>query len=273
MFDNTAPDTIAPARAAAWSDLSPATKTVGLAEQWVAESASTDSRAVAKGFSQVTNTPPDSNTVGLQTGWNDLPPEENTAATAGGVGDMTVAAPSPNTVGLATAWSPLGSDADTRATADAFTQFPDVAAESKSVGVATSFDNLPPGSIDLSSQGAFTDQSATAFVLQGEVAPVNGVTTPASPIAVPFNTTLVAGTNYLVEVGGRASIVTVTLPDPPSLTQRIEIADVSGHGSAFPITVNAGTKVISDTNSSTYSIDRSYAVLVLSYTGTAWKIL
>ena len=117
------------------------------------------------------------------------------------------------------------------------------------------------------------NNGATNIVLQGEVSPVGGITTPASPTAVPHNTTLVSGTNYLVQVGSRASVVTITLPDPPSLAQRIEIADTSGQAATFNIAVNCGTKQISDTGSTTYTIDRNFAVLVLSYTGSNWKVL
>lgn len=117
------------------------------------------------------------------------------------------------------------------------------------------------------------NNGATNIVLQGEVSPVGGVTTPASPIAVPHGTTLVSGTNYLVQVGSRASVVTITLPDPPSLAQRIEIADTSGQAATFNVAVNCGTKQISDTGSTTYTIDRNFAVLVLSYTGSNWKVL
>jgi hypothetical protein len=207
-------------------------------------------------------------------------PSLQEAFTASGASDKTVAnnvanntadAAGSKTTALEAAWTVAGSSSKTPAndisnnTTDAASQVGISLDDSWTANGADSKTATPNNNWD--------NNGATNIVLQGEVAPVAGNTTPASPTAVPHNTTLVAGTNYLVEVGGRASIVTVTLPDPPSLTQRIEIADVSGHGSAFPITVNAGTKVISDTNSSTYSIDRSYAVLVLSYTGTAWKIL
>jgi hypothetical protein len=273
MFDNTAPDPITPARAAAWDNTGPTGKSVSLGAAFDNTSPFPDSTPIGKGFSLAPNTGPDANTVSLATAFNNTGATENTGGISGGVADMTATEPTAKSVGLGTAFDNTPPTADSSVADKGFGSVTNVAPSANNVTVQTSFDNNPPTPIDLSAQGDFTVSGATGIVLQGEISPVAGNTTPASPIAVPFNTTLVAGTNYLVEVGGRASIVTVTLPDPPSLTQRIEIADVSGHGSAFPITVNAGTKVISDTNSSTYSIDRSYAVLVLSYTGTAWKIL
>lgn len=266
-------DPITPARAAAWDNTGPTGKTNSLGASFDNTAPFPDSTPLSKGFAAVTNTGPDANTVSLGTAFNNTGATENTGGIAGGVADMTASAPSANTVGRAAAWDNTSPVADSSVANKGFGSVTNSAPSTNNVTVQTSFDNNPPTPIDLSAQGDFTAQSATGIVLQGEISPVAGNTTPASPTAVPHNTTLVAGTNYLVEVGGRASIVTVTLPDPPSLTQRIEIADISGQAGAFAITVNAGTKQISDTGSSTYSIDRNFAVLVLSYTGTAWKIL
>jgi hypothetical protein len=100
---------------------------------------------------------------------------------------------------------------------------------------------------------------------------VAGVTTPAST-AVAHTFPLVAGTHYFVKVGSRAAPVTVTLPDPGSDGQRIEIADLSGQGVAFPITVNAGTRQIDNLGTS-YLVNRAYAVLALVYGDGVWKIV
>ena len=131
----------------------------------------------------------------------------------------------------------------------------------------------PPVARPPANATAFDDTPASALVLQGEKSPVAGITTPASPTAVNHTATLTAGINYLVQVGARLAPVSITLPDPGSLAQRIEIADITGQAATFGITVNAGTKDIETAGQTTYTIDRNDAVLVLSYTGTKWKIL
>jgi len=266
-------DPITPARAAAWDNTSPTGKTNSLGASFENTAPFPDSTPIGKGFALAPNTGPDGNTVSRAAAFDNTGAVENTGGISGGVADMTLSSPSANTVGRAAAWDNTAPTADSSVANKGFGSVTNVAPSENNVTVQTSFDNNPPTPIDLSAEGTFTVDPATGIVLQGETSPVNGLTTPASPIGVPYTTTLVAGTNYLVQAGSRASSVTVTLPDPPSLTQRIEIADTSGQGVSFPITVNAGTKVVSDTNSSTYTINRNFAVLVLSYTGTAWKIL
>lgn len=163
-------------------------------------------------------------------------------------------APGTKTPSLSTAWD---NTAPSQSSTNNSAAFDNTAPGGKTPGLSTAWDNTPP----------------TANVLQGETSPVAGVTTPASPIVGDQTTTLVAGSNYLVQVGSRASVVTINLPDPGSLGQRIEIADIAGLGLSYPIVVNAGSRTIFDTLSSTYTMDRNAAVLALTYTGTAWKIL
>lgn len=139
--------------------------------------------------------------------------------------------------------------------------------------LSQSFVNATPDGKTPSLSTAFDNTPATALVLQGETSPVAGITTPASPTAVDHTATLVAGTNYLVQVGARLAPVTVTLPNPGSLAQRIEIADITGQAATYGITVNAGTRDIETAGQTSYIINRNDAVLVLSYTGTKWKIL
>lgn len=139
--------------------------------------------------------------------------------------------------------------------------------------LSQSFVNATPDGKTPSLSTAFDNTPATALVLQGETSPVAGITTPASPTAVTHLATLTAGTNYLVQVGARLAPVTITLPDPGSLAQRIEIADITGQAATYAVTVNAGTKDIETAGQTSYIIDRNDAVLVLSYTGTKWKIL
>ena len=139
--------------------------------------------------------------------------------------------------------------------------------------LSQSFVNLTPDGKTPGTAAAFDNTPATALVLQGETSPVAGITTPASPTAVDHTATLVAGTNYLVQVGARLAPVTVTLPNPGSLAQRIEIADISGQGASQAITVNGGTRDIETAGQTSYIINRNDAVLALSYTGTKWKIL
>ena len=139
--------------------------------------------------------------------------------------------------------------------------------------LSQSFVNATPDGKTPGTAAAFDNTPATALVLQGETSPVAGITTPASPTAVDHTFTLVAGTNYLVQVGARLAPVTVTLPNPGSLAQRIEIADISGQGATQAITVNGGTRDIETAGQTSYIINRNDAVLALSYTGTKWKIL
>lgn len=139
--------------------------------------------------------------------------------------------------------------------------------------LSQSFVNATPDGKTPGTAAAFDNTPATALVLQGEQSPVAGITTPASPTAVDHTFTLVAGTNYLVQVAARLAPVTVTLPNPGSLAQRIEIADISGQGASQAITVNGGTRDIETAGQTSYTIDRNDAVLVLSYTGAKWKIL
>jgi len=139
--------------------------------------------------------------------------------------------------------------------------------------LSQSFANATPDGKTPSNATAFDNTAAAALVLQGEQSPVAGITTPASPTAVSHSATLVAGTNYLVQVGARLAPVTVTLPDPGSLAQRIEIADITGQAATHAITVNAGSRDIETAGQTSYTIDRNDAVLVLSYTGAKWKIL
>lgn len=139
--------------------------------------------------------------------------------------------------------------------------------------LSQSFVNATADGKTPSTAAAFDNTAAAALVLQGEQSPVAGITTPASPTAVSHSATLVAGTNYLVQVGARLAPVTVTLPDPGSLAQRIEIADVTSQASTNTITVNAGSRDIETAGQTSYTIDRNDAVLVLSYTGSKWKIL
>lgn len=202
------------------------------------------------------------------------------AFTASGAGDKTVSnnvanmtgdAAGSKTPALEAAWTVSGSSSKTPAN-DVANNTPDSASQ---IGItlddtwtASGADSKTP-----SPSNNWDNNGASNIVLQGEVSPVGGVTTPASPTAVPHGTTLVSGTNYLVQVGSRASVVTITLPDPPSLTQRIEIADTSGQAASFNVAINCGTKTISDTGATTYTLDRNFAVLVLTYTGSNWKIL
>lgn len=139
--------------------------------------------------------------------------------------------------------------------------------------LSQSFVNSTPDNKTPGNAAAFDNTGATALVLQGETSPVAGITTPASPTAVDHTATLVAGTNYLVQVGARLAPVTINLPNPGSLAQRIEIADISGQGTTQAITVNGGTRDIETAGQTSYIINRNDAVLVLSYTGTKWKIL
>jgi hypothetical protein len=140
-------------------------------------------------------------------------------------------------------------------------------------GTAAAFDNTAPGSATPSLSTAWSNTAPQANVLPGETSPVAGVTSPGALTAVAHGTTLVAGTNYFVQVGSRSAPVNIMLPDPGALGQRIDVADISGQAATWVININSGTKLISDIGDNEYVLNRNNAVLSLSYTGTAWKIV
>lgn len=135
-----------------------------------------------------------------------------------------------------------------------------------------SFDNTGAGAVTIAG-AQFDNTGAQAKVLEGEQSPVSGVQSPTSPTTVAHTDTLVAGTNYLVQVGSRAAPVTILLPDPGALGQRIEISDISAQAATYAVTVDGGTKDIETSGVKTFLIDRNSAVLAIYYTGTKWKML
>jgi hypothetical protein len=265
-------DPITPGLAAAWNNGAPSGNTVSRGAAFDNTAPFPDSTPLNDGFALAPNTAPDAITASLGASWDNGNASDIASATADGVAAMTGSGAAGNTVANAAAFDNTSPTPDSSPLADGWALAANTPPSSNTISVA-SWDPNPPSPNNVGIGAAFDPTPATNIVLQGEVAPVNGVTTPASPTAVPHGTTLVAGTNYLVQVGSRASVVTITLPDPPSLAQRIEIADTSGQAASFNVAVNCGTKQISDTGSTTYTIDRNFAVLVLSYTGSNWKVL
>lgn len=265
-------DPITPGLAAAWNNGAPSGNTVSRGAAFDNTAPFPDSSVISKGFALAPNTGPDANTVSMATAWDNTGPSEISSATADGVSAMTGSGASGNNVANAAAFDNTAAFPDASPLSDSFGIAPNTSPTAISLAGGP-WDNTPADPNTVATGGAFTNDPATNIVLQGEVSPVNGVTPPASPTAVPHGTTLVEGTNYLVQVGSRASVVTITLPDPPSLAQRIEIADTSGQAAGFNIAVNGGTKQVSDVGATTYTIDRNFAVLALTYTGSAWKIL
>lgn len=263
---------ITPGLAAAWNNGGPSGNTVSLATAWDNTAPFPDSNPLADGWALAPNTPPSGITPALETAWNNSNASDISAATVDGVSAMTGGGASGNTVANATAFDNTAPTPDASPLADGWALAPNNPPSANTISV-TNWENNPPSQNTVGIGALFDNTPATNIVLQGEVSPINGVTTPASPTAVPHGTTLLAGTNYLVQVGSRASVVTITLPDPPSLAQRIEIADTSGQAAGFNIAVNGGTKQVSDVGATTYTIDRNFAVLALTYTGSAWKIL
>lgn len=215
-WDNTAPTSITPSRAAAFDDTAPAGKNPVNATAW-------------------DNTAPGGKTPANAAAWDNTSPAGKTPVNA-------------------TAWDNTGPTAATNPR-------------------ATAFDDTAPAATTNPRGTAWSNGSPETIILVGTQSPVAGVTIPASPTVATDVTTLVAGQNYLVQVGSRANPVTITLPDPGSLAQRIEIADIANLAAVYPITVNGGTKDIESTGVKTYVVNRAGAVLTLSYTGTYWKIL
>jgi len=265
-------DPITPGLAAAWNNGLPSGNTVSRAAAWDNTAPFPDSSPLNDGFALAPNTAPDAITASLGASWNNGDASDIASATADGVAAMTGGGASGNTVANAAAFDNTSPTPDSSPLADGWALAANTPPSANTISV-TSWDNNPPSPNNVAIGGAFDNTPASNIVLQGEVSPINGVTPPASPTAVPHGTTLLAGTNYLVQVGSRASVVTITLPDPPSLAQRIEIADTSGQAAGFNIAVNGGTKQVSDVGATTYTIDRNFAVLALTYTGSAWKIL
>lgn len=137
--------------------------------------------------------------------------------------------------------------------------------------LAPAYDNAAPGAVSVVTP--FSNTPPEAIVLPGETAPTTPIQTPAGPTVIAHTTTLVQGTNYLVQAGTRAAPVTITLPDPGATGQRIEVVDASSQAAAYPITVNAGTRDIEVAGTHTFVINRNDAVLAIYWTGTKWKIL
>lgn len=106
-----------------------------------------------------------------------------------------------------------------------------------------------------------------------DIAAATAAALAAAVSAVTHPTSLAAGQHYRYLVGTRAAGVTVTLPDPGSTGQMIEVIDASGQAATWPITVQGGTKAIEPGGPTSYVIDRASAVLTLVYTGSLWKIV
>lgn len=264
-------DPITPGLAAAWNNGAPSGNTVSRGAAFDNTAPFPDSTPLNDGFALAPNTAPDAITASLGASWDNGNASDIASATADGVAAMTGGGASGNTVANAAAFDNTSPTPDASPLADGWALAPNNPPSANIVANAT-WDNTPADPNNVTN-ASWDNTPATNIVLQGEVSPVAGNTTPASPTAVPHGTTLLAGTNYLVQVGSRASVVTITLPDPPSLAQRIEIADTSGQAASFNVAVNGGTKQVSDVGATTYIIDRNFAVLALSYTGSDWKIL
>lgn len=170
----------------------------------------------------------------------------------------------------AVAWDNTGPTGKTPPNAAAWD---DSAPTGKTPVNSAAWDNTAPTAASNPRGVAWSNGLPESIVLVGTQPSTAGVTLPASPTVATEVTTLAAGQNYLVQVGSRAAGVTITLPDPGSLAQRIEIADIANLAASYNITVNGGTKDIESTGVKTYVINRAGAVLTLSYTGTYWKIL
>jgi len=125
------------------------------------------------------------------------------------------------------------------------------------------------GTVDLASVISTTETSAIAPDIQSAIDAANA----AAVSTVSHPTVLAAGRNYQYLVGTRSANATVTLPDPGSTGQRIEVIDASGQAATWTITVSGGTKAIEPGGPSSYLINRASAVLSLVYTGTLWKIV
>lgn len=132
---------------------------------------------------------------------------------------------------------------------------------------STTGSNTPPST-------SFEDDEAEANVVNGEVAPVLGGTIPEVVTSQAHTAPIVAGNNYAVNVITRAANVTITLPDPPSADQIIEIRDASLQAATFRITVDPGTKEI-DGSTADYVMNVNGQVLKLAYVAaeTSWKII
>jgi hypothetical protein len=84
------------------------------------------------------------------------------------------------------------------------------------------------------------------------------------------STTLVHGTDYLLEVNKTTgSPTTVTLPNP-TLNWRFEVKDGKGDAVANPITVTPSAGTIDDQPS--YVINEPYASAVFTGDGSQWRV-
>lgn len=196
-------------------------------------------------------------------GFDHTEAEVETAAAAGFV-NTGASSKSPSSAGF----SNTGASAQTAAAAG----FDDTEAEVETAATA-GFTNGPSTSKTVT-DWSFDDAGAESNVVDGEVAPVSGGTLPNILTTIAHTTSIVAGTNYAVNVTTRSAPVTITLPDPPSENQIVEIRDASLQAVQHPITVDPGTKKI-DGSTADYILNIDGQVLKLAYSSalTQWKIV
>jgi len=257
-------DPITPSRAAAWSNSSPTAIDPATAAFFDNTAASSKTPSNAEAFSNVA---PSGKTPANATAWDGTAPEEAEPANAAFFDNTAASSKTPS---RADAYSNVAPSGKTPVNAAVWSGTSPEEAEPAN---AAFWDNTAPVAATNPRSTAWSNGHPEAIVLVGTQPSVSGTTLPASPTLATEVTTLAAGTNYLVQVGSRANPVTITLPDPGSLAQRIEIADIANLGAVYAITVNGGTKDIETTGVKTFVINRAGAVLTLSYTGTYWKIL
>lgn len=138
---------------------------------------------------------------------------------------------------------------------------------------SVTFDNTAPGAVTIAGV-TMSNTAPSQIVLDGEQAPVAGVTPPTPPTVVDHTVTLAAGTNYIVQAGTRGAPVTIALPSSPTTGQHVSVVDTSGQAAAYNITVNGGTKkLLTATGNTSEVMASNYGVLALYYTGTYWKIV
>lgn len=215
--------------------------------------------AVATGFS---NTGASTKTAAAA-GFDDTEADTNTES-ATGFSNTVASSKSPTSAGF----SNTGAGTKTAAVAG----FDDTEAEVETAATA-GFTNGSPTSKTVT-DWSFDDTGADSNVVDGEVAPVSGGTVPNVLTTVAHTAPLSAGQNYGINVTTRSANVVITLPDPPSENQIVEIRDFSLQASVYKITVDPGTKKIEgSTDDFVLDVDGQVLMLVYLSTLTQWKIV
>ena len=118
-------------------------------------------------------------------------------------------------------------------------------------------------------RGAFSVNSASAIVLDGNVGLARGLNQTSSTIST--NTTLSSATNALYSLYLVTAGVTLTLPATPLLGTTLTISDFGGGAAGSNIIIAGNGFNINGTSS--YTINTNYGAATLHFTGSVWVVI